>query len=88
MNKPIVISIAAVLLAIFYARSGKPTLGLVVKTQTGGSVQGIISQSRDGRDFYEWLGIPYAEPPVGDLRFAVSELWFCSCCRFYSSLVI
>ena len=70
----IAVSTAALLLAILYTQSGKPRLGLVVDTKTGGSIQGIISQSRDGREFDEWLGIPYAEPPVGELRYVVSKL--------------
>ena len=46
--------------------------GKLVNTKSG-VVRGIVSQSRDGRDFYEWLGIPYAQPPVGELRFEVSD---------------
>ncbi|ODN00458.1 Venom carboxylesterase-6 [Orchesella cincta] len=42
--------------------------GPLVKTKLG-YVQGIASLSRKGRLFYEFLGIPYAKPPVGDLRF-------------------
>ena len=74
MNKTLAFSIAALILAFLYARSGKQRVGLIVKTKTGGSIQGIISKSRGGRDFYEWLGIPYAEPPVGELRYAVSSI--------------
>ena len=78
MNKLVVVSVAALLIAFFYARSGEPRPGLLVKTKTGGKIQGIISTSRDGRDFDEWLGIPYAEPPVGDLRYSVSLHTLCS----------
>ena len=45
--------------------------GETVKCKRG-SVQGIIQTSRDGRKYHSWLGVPYARPPVGDLRFAVS----------------
>ncbi|CAL8100204.1 unnamed protein product [Orchesella dallaii] len=47
---------------------GQRIEGPLVKTKLG-YVQGITSVSRKGRFFYEYLGIPYATPPVGDLRF-------------------
>ena len=40
---------------------------LLVKT-TGGIVRGSL----DG-DTHRWLGIPYASPPVGSLRFQPSQ---------------
>lgn len=40
-----------------------------VETETG-AVMGKIESLPLGKATYEYLGIPYAEPPVGDLRFA------------------
>ena len=34
-----------------------------------GSIQGLIVEGDDGRKMDGYLGIPYALPPVGDLRF-------------------
>nr|AJP62566.1 carboxylesterase [Oxya chinensis] len=36
-----------------------------------GKVRGRVMTSRSGRRFYAYLGIPYAEPPVGALRFGL-----------------
>ncbi len=64
------------ILAIFSAfviykyRNAPKPLGPVVRTEQG-DLQGIQSISRDGRVYYEYLGIPYAKPPVGYLRFEV-----------------
>ena len=35
-----------------------------------GRIQGFVTPSPGGNHVEEYLGIPYAEPPVGDLRFA------------------
>lgn len=46
--------------------------GDYVTVETGqGKLRGFTSRSRDGRPFYEFLSIPFARPPVGDLRFEV-----------------
>lgn len=44
------------------------TIGGIVNT-TSGPVQGIASELRPNVSAY--LGIPFAQPPVGDLRFAL-----------------
>ena len=61
--------ICVVVAALAYYYSG-PKEGITVATK-GGEVKGILSLSRDGREFYEWRGIPFGQPPLGDLRFAV-----------------
>ena len=36
-----------------------------------GKLQGKIATSRDGREYFQFLSIPYAKPPLGPLRFEV-----------------
>ena len=36
-----------------------------------GKLKGFTFPSREGNEFYQFLGIPYASPPVGRLRFEV-----------------
>lgn len=36
-----------------------------------GSLKGKVQQSRNGSKYYTFLSIPYAKPPVGELRFKV-----------------
>jgi hypothetical protein len=64
--------VVAVVACYYYAfrTAGKPPSTIV--TTNYGKVQGIISLSRDGRQYSEYLGIPFAKPPVGQLRFEVS----------------
>ncbi|XP_050531732.1 juvenile hormone esterase-like [Daktulosphaira vitifoliae] len=45
---------------------------LEVETNKG-FLKGKIVKSRDGHTFYSFTGIPYAKPPVGDLRFKAPE---------------
>ena len=42
----------------------------MVETNSG-PVQGRMYKLPDGREVDGYLGIPYAEPPVGELRFQV-----------------
>lgn len=36
-----------------------------------GQLRGKFLEDLDGNKFYAFLGVPYAKPPVGDLRFKV-----------------
>lgn len=42
----------------------------LVQTQQG-LIRGVKDVSVKGKEFYSYLGIPFAEPPVGELRFKV-----------------
>ena len=44
----------------------------VVQTKSG-AVVGRIETLPHGKSVHEYLGIPYAEPPVGDLRFTAPK---------------
>ena len=47
-----------------------------------GQVSGVTLKSFSGIDFSAYLGIPFAEPPVNDLRFQV-----CICTNKISKIV-
>lgn len=38
---------------------------------TNGVIKGQILKSRYGRSYYSYTGIPYAKPPIRELRFKV-----------------
>lgn len=41
-----------------------------------GDIRGFLEKSSKGRSFYSFLGIPYAKPPIGNLRLKVREQLF------------
>lgn len=45
-----------------------PTSTPVIST-INGKVQGNRAYSREGREYWQFLGIPYAQPPIGRLKF-------------------
>lgn len=36
-----------------------------------GTIEGQLLESRDGRPYYSYTGVPYAKPPIGQLRLKV-----------------
>lgn len=48
----------------------------IIATTEQGNVMGSVRVNRKGGKFYSFTAIPYAKPPVGELRFMVSKnLW-------------
>lgn len=45
----------------------------IIATAEQGNVLGSVRVNRKGGKFYSFTSIPYAKPPVGDLRFMVSK---------------
>jgi len=45
----------------------------VVEIESG-PVSGTLSKTWKGRTIYSFQGIPYATPPVGELRFQVTKI--------------
>ena len=38
-----------------------------------GKIEGIVEKTVNGKAFKSFLGIPFAKPPLGELRFEVSR---------------
>lgn len=50
------------------------TTNVEIKVEEG-LLRGVLRQSTKDKTFRAFYGIPYAEPPVGILRFEVSHIW-------------
>lgn len=53
---------------------GRTSEELLVTLPNGSKLAGRGLQSHDGRAIKAFMGIPYAQPPLGDLRFKVNDL--------------
>ena len=64
----------AVLFALRLARADNADVqrSPVVQTESG-AIVGKTETLPHGKSVHEYLGIPYAEPPVGELRFATPK---------------
>lgn len=60
-----IVLVLSVLLILFV-----DTKGQIVETNYG-KLQGVMRQSRNGRNFHFFGKIPFAKPPVQNLRFEV-----------------
>jgi len=70
------IRIALLVLIIAYAYNKytkRKVAGIIFETENG-KISSSLIVSRDGNEYYEILGIPYAKSPTGKLRF---EVKFC-----------
>ena len=46
----------------------------IVSTKSG-QVLGIVEKSFESLDYFSYKGIPFAEPPTGNLRFRVNFIY-------------
>jgi hypothetical protein len=56
--------------ALISHRIGRDEPVLQIST---GAIRGKYGVSREGREFVEFLGIPFAKPPINELRFEVLQ---------------
>ncbi|XP_059085955.1 acetylcholinesterase-like [Tigriopus californicus] len=56
--------------AVSAASDGEPNL---VRSTRSGRIRGVRQKGGNGKDVDMWWGVPYAEPPVGDLRFRAPQ---------------
>ncbi|CAG7817731.1 unnamed protein product, partial [Allacma fusca] len=69
LKKREILTIGLALLVYYaYIRFIYKPEGPTINISTG-NIRGSIAKSRTGLEYYEFLGIPYAKPPVGQLRF-------------------
>lgn len=62
-------------LAIARFISATPVLNDTIVNTPSGKLQGSILQTWTDKNFYSFRGVPFAEPPIGNLRFKVSEVY-------------
>lgn len=67
-----IVAVTGLFVAYFYNPFRSLGKSPIVQTSSG-QVIGSVSSSRTGKEFYEYLGIPYAQPPVGEKRFEVKK---------------
>ncbi|XP_042892945.1 acetylcholinesterase-1-like [Penaeus japonicus] len=66
----------AVLMVLAWAVvAGEEGVAAPIVGTAGGEVSGLQEQSTKGKTFYSYYAIPFAQPPVGDLRFKVLPEW-------------
>ena len=71
----LVLIISVALGVYFYYQNGNTvTHECPIVNTTLGGLQGLTSFSRDGREYSDYRGIPFAKPPVGELRFEVGAM--------------
>lgn len=65
--------VVLVLLSLLASCHGRTSEELKVQLPDGGRLVGRYLTSDSGRGIRAFMGVPYAEPPIGELRFKVSS---------------
>lgn len=73
MNLEHILKLWAHLLCFFFILTLTKSEDTALVTTIYGPVFGSVETSKNGRPFNSFRGIPYASPPIGDLRFRVSK---------------
>ncbi|XP_021951286.1 venom carboxylesterase-6 [Folsomia candida] len=68
-EKKVFVAIFGLAIAYYYTITTSQSFGGPTVVTKYGGLKGIKSVSRGGRDYFEFLAIPYAKPPTGELRF-------------------
>lgn len=71
VEKKYLVGLFALAIACYYKITQSQWIGGPTVSTQYGDLKGIRSVSRGGREYFEFLGIPYATPPIGELRFEV-----------------
>lgn len=70
MKKPAVLLLS---LMFFVVAESRTSENLKVQLTDGSKLVGRYLTSLSGRGIRAFMGVPYAEPPIGDLRFKVRK---------------
>ena len=62
-----------VILFLSIVNSGDCQEDTVTVSLSQGQLRGKVATTFQGLDYYSFQGIPYAKPPVGELRFKVGN---------------
>lgn len=61
------------LISLFGFCAARTSKELKVQLADGSRLVGRYLTSNSGKGIRSWMGVPYAEPPVGELRFKVNN---------------
>lgn len=71
MNLQIVLCFVVLACGFFKSITARTSDELRITLPNGNKLVGRALRSHDGRTIKAFMGIPYAKPPIGDLRFKV-----------------